>query len=264
MKIIYCLIVLSQIINNTYCQTIINGDFEINSAPTCEWNMTNPSYNNFMSNSWGFGNNTSSGIDIQRTSCGYSNSPSNTWFVSICWTPGSGTDALSLKIDTNLIAGNTYQIGYYDYSSDDFGYSLTALIIGLSIDSLTFGDSIYSSLPSVNSWTFQTFSFVAPNNGKYLTIQNHALPPSVAWNFVDGFHFISSTGINNSLTQLSINIYPTIFTNQINIDSQNNEISDITIYDNTARQILQRKFSNAVALNTEHFPKGVYFYIVSH
>src|SRR6185295_6732532 len=97
---------------------------------------------------------------------------------------GFGTDALSLKIDTNLITGNIYQIAYYDYGSNDFGQlATTPLVIGLSLDSLAFGDSIYNSLPTIGSWTLRTFSFVAPNNGKYLTIKDQSSTLSTAWNF---------------------------------------------------------------------------------
>lgn len=259
-----CLIIfVSLLITDAYCQTIINGDFETNTASTCQWNLVNPTYNNFMSNSWGFGNNGSSGLDIQKSSCGYANSPSNVWFVSIAWTPGWGTDALSLKIDSNLIAGNTYQIGYYDYGSNYNGPFVTPLIIGLSLDSLTFGDTIYSSLPSLASWTLKTFSFIAPNNGKYLTVKDDTTSgQNLAWNFVDDFHFLSSTGITNAFAPIPIIVSPTLFSNEININLQSDEFSEIIIYDITARKLIQQKFANSVTLNTEQLPKGIYLYEV--
>ncbi len=254
------------IINNSYSQTIINGDFEVNGAGTCQWNLSNPAYNNFMSYSWGFGNNVSSGLDIQSTSCGYAASPGNTWFISVASnnipTGDWGTDALSLKISTNLIAGNIYQIGYYDYGSSYNDTFVTPLIIGLSLDSLSFGDSIYSSTPTLDTWTYKTFLFTAPNNGSYLTIKNDTLVQFSAWNFIDDFQILSSSGMSNTFTQVPVSVFPTLFSNELKISLQSECPSEIIIYDITAKTLIQQDFINAVTLNTEQLANGIYLYEV--
>ena len=249
-------------ISKGYSQNIVNGDFEINNATDCHWNLTDSTYNILMSNSWSFGNNTESGIDIRKSVCGMLSSPSNIWFVSLSnnYTDSLQYDALSLELDTNLITGNTYQISYFEYArfgGHNFNISIE---IGLSTDSLSFGELIHSSLPNIHVWTHRTFNFIAPNNGKYVTVHNEPLDTVGAWNSVDAFQIISLT-VNNDISKNQIfSIYPNPFEKELNVALINNEVSEIILNDIASRKIMQRQYTNSDSFSTEQLAKGMYLY----
>jgi len=58
----------------------------------------------------------------------------------------------------------------------------------------------------------------------------------------------------------SIHVYPNPIINELNISINNNELSEIILYDIASRKILQQKFTHSVSLNTEHLAKGLYLY----
>jgi hypothetical protein len=72
-----------------------------------------------------------------------------------------------------------------------------------------------------------------------------------------------NTGLSDASTlQSGIIISPNPFTNELNIKSDCNELSEITLYDIASRKLLQQKFINSVSLNTEQLAKGLYIYEV--
>lgn len=71
-----------------------------------------------------------------------------------------------------------------------------------------------------------------------------------------------SIGINEQNKQEHFNLFPNPFTDKINFTINNNEHSEVIIYDITSRKILQQKFINSVSLNTEQLAKGLYLYEV--
>lgn len=61
---------------------------------------------------------------------------------------------------------------------------------------------------------------------------------------------------------LSTSIFPNPFNNKIEIKNENNKVSEVILFDITARKMLQQKFTNSVSLNTEQLAKGIYVYEV--
>ena len=171
---------------------------------------------------------------------------------------------LSIKLDLNLIAGNTYQIWFYDYSSSLFNNNQIPIEICLSVDSLNFGDSIYSSLPSFDQWINRTFQFMAPNNGKYLTVRNENTGTISAWNFVDNFTFTLMTEAENQQNSLAFALYLNPFENSLTISINDIETTQIILYDITLRKRLVQSFTNNAIIKTEELSNGVYFYEVSN
>ena len=71
------------------------------------------------------------------------------------------------------------------------------------------------------------------------------------------------TGIPNlQSSTFNFQFFPNPFTNNLNVEANNNELSEITLYDITSRKLLQQKFINSVSLNTEQLTKGIYIYEV--
>lgn len=73
----------------------------------------------------------------------------------------------------------------------------------------------------------------------------------------------STLSINSFLSaETDFNLYPNPFKSMLNINVNNNELSEIILYDITARKILQQEFTNSISLNTEQLVKGIYIYEV--
>jgi hypothetical protein len=70
------------------------------------------------------------------------------------------------------------------------------------------------------------------------------------------------SAIKNILADNYLNIYPNPLFDKLNVTLNNNEPSEIILYDIASRKLLQRKFINSVSLNTEQLAKGIYLYEV--
>jgi hypothetical protein len=57
-------------------------------------------------------------------------------------------------------------------------------------------------------------------------------------------------------------ITPNPFSDKLTINNNNNDLSEIILYDMVSRKLLQQKFTNAVTLNTSQLAKGIYLYEV--
>ena len=89
-----------------------------------------------------------------------------------------------MTLSAPLVKGKSYEITYMEQASTMFGNGRDSLVFGISTDSASAGDQIYASLPEQNGiWKKVKISFIAPNDGKYLTVSNQGL--GRAWNFID-------------------------------------------------------------------------------
>ena len=77
------------------------------------------------------------------------------------------------------------------------------------------------------------------------------LPPTVTLCSHDGI---------NELNENEINIYPNPISNELTVNTANNEPSAIIIYDMLSRKLIQQTFSNTLIINTEFLSKGIYLY----
>ncbi|HKR06947.1 MAG TPA: T9SS type A sorting domain-containing protein [Bacteroidia bacterium] len=63
----------------------------------------------------------------------------------------------------------------------------------------------------------------------------------------------ASVGLENLIS-------PNPFTNELNIKTNSQELSEIIFYDIASRKLLQQSFINSFSVSTENFSKGIYFY----
>ncbi len=174
--------VLSNKINS---QSFLNGSFEINTVVGDQINMTNPAFNAAMANTFAFGSYGDMDI-ITSSTWGGGGAQNGAWYVALT---GGGTDAFSMKLAAPLVSGTTYTISFYDRA--DGGFASTNIQIGQSTVNNAFGTLIYTAptAPVVNVWTLRQFSFVAPNNGQFITVSS--LGALGNWNQVDNFQFVN-------------------------------------------------------------------------
>ncbi|MBK6642479.1 MAG: T9SS type A sorting domain-containing protein [Bacteroidetes bacterium] len=69
-----------------------------------------------------------------------------------------------------------------------------------------------------------------------------------------------TSSVQTPYQQLPILISPNPFTDKSNVSVNNSELSEIILYDMTARKIMQMNFTNSITLNTEQLAKGLYIY----
>ncbi len=152
--------------NIGFGQTILNGDFENNTAGTDQINNTNVAFNAFMPNAFAFGSQGNMDIIKSATYCGLAEHGS--WYVA--FTRG-GTDAIALTTSVPLVQGNSYTISFWDRGCT--GWTAFPFQFGLSTVNNAQGTVIYTApvAPTDGVWTQRTFTFNAPNNGQYITIQ---------------------------------------------------------------------------------------------
>lgn len=238
-------------------QTILNGDFEDNEAMSCMYNMMNSSYNLNVNNSWGFGSGNE--LDLQKNDCGYAISPSNNWFVSLSKLEFQNDgDALSLKIDTNLTMGNTYEISYFEFASDTNDNVNIPIEIGLSDDSLSFGDLIYTSLPLFNIWTLKTFTFTAPNSGRFITIRIDTSGMDRGWNFIDNIHFPVEVGLNNeTIDKSEVLLLPNPTLGNFNVTLPSNS-QEVKIFTSTGHLVKNIDVKGLAKIDLNLDAKGIY------
>jgi len=66
--------------------------------------------------------------------------------------------------------------------------------------------------------------------------------------------------IKEHVDENDINLYPNPFSDELNFSVNNNETSEIIIYNLTSQKILQQKFNKQISLNTQQLPNGFYYY----
>jgi hypothetical protein len=72
-------------------------------------------------------------------------------------------------------------------------------------------------------------------------------------------------GINGAVAGVNtIQVFPNPFSDEINVSIGENEPCEVSIYDITARKVLQEKFTESATLNTSQLRKGIYFYEVGN
>ena len=265
------LLSLTILFSSSFCmsQTIINGNFEINTLSSCLINPSNTTYNNSISNSFAFGDYFFSGPDLLKSTCPYGSPANGTWFLGIGYgtQPGVGfrSDAISLEIDMNLVQGNSYTIRYFDKVSTDGGGAggLIPLQFGLSAESSSFGTLIHSSVPSY-SWTERSFTFVAPSNGNFITLKPLVTGTTGSWIHMDNIRIENTLGLADESLETIIVPFPNPFSNTLTFKLNNNDLSELRIFDITGREIIKKEFTNELTLDTFDFNPGLYFYTISY
>ena len=162
---------------------LINGSFELNSGQ-CIVNGSNNVITANVLATTAFG--CAGEIDLMNNFCGWGLAKSGSYFLCLANGNRHCGDACNLELTANLIAGNTYTISYFDrgYDTDKCCKPSVALEVGISADPTKQGMIVYTSpRPTLNVWSQRTFTFIAPNDGKYLSF--HAKDSAGRWTHID-------------------------------------------------------------------------------
>jgi hypothetical protein len=234
-----------------HSQSLLNGDFEMNSANECEFNLANSDYTNKMSHSWAFGSGEE--VDIQTFVCGYETPPTGSWFVSLSKDTEGNCDAISLELSEKLVPGHIYEISYW--SSALMGS--TGLQFGLSDTNDSFGMQIFASQPVLNLWQQHTHSFVAPNSGRFITVRTDAASLMGGWNLLDNLQ-ISAMLSNGGHDLATVAIYPNPSQGHFTIEAASS-ITDVKIYNAIGQLVKSVPVSGLSTASFDLTTDGVYF-----
>lgn len=128
------------------------------------------------------------------------------------------------------------------------------------------------------NWTMVWGSFIADSSYNYVILgnffdDNHTDTLRIATGFFDAAYYyldnvIVSTdsafavGIKEVIAFDSLNIYPNPFNDKLTFTNNNNQLSEIILYDIASRKVLQQTFTNLVTISTGQLVKGIYIYKV--
>ncbi|MEO5675846.1 MAG: carbohydrate binding domain-containing protein [Chitinophagales bacterium] len=193
-----------------HAQIFLNGSFETTTGSACDYNLSNTTFDSKMSDCFAYG--TGNEIDIMSSCLPYCpGAQSGTYYVAVANTTGSTPDGFTMKLSAPLVAGLSYTMSFWDHGDNSMTYQPTPVQIGVSATNNATGIIVYTGpTPSYGQWKQRTFTFIAPNNGLYISV----CATTMRWTEVDNFEItiilpvqlLSFTGkaINNDV-QLSWN-----------------------------------------------------------
>ena len=171
----------------------------------------------------------------------------------------------------NACAYTAYNIGVY-FSDTLMTDSITTLNLPLTPQI----NNIPGNAPDSLNWTLVSGNYTAVGGESYLTIgnfNNDLNTDTIKVNFnpshnntyiyVDDVLLTTCSTQNiKEQTEQLITLYPNPITDKLKVEVNNNEPTEIILYDLSLRKLLQQTFTNTTTLNTEQLAKGMYLYTV--
>ena len=149
---------------------IINGSFEINTAPGNWFNPINSDFNSVMSSVTAYG--VRQGIDIQTIGSGWGQAPIDGNFkISPASDQGGNVEEFSMTLSSPLVSGNRYDLSFYMEALNNNVFNGGHVEVGASTSATSFGTLVYTSPNSSPGWTQYSTNFLAPGNSTYLTVR---------------------------------------------------------------------------------------------
>ena len=228
-------------------------------------------------------------VNVPNNTFGFQQARSGVGYAGIyLWEQGPPIyrEYIEVPLTSSLIAGTCYHFQMYinlankcGITTSDVGvYFSNTLISGISNTSnLPFTPQINNSIgnsPDTLNWTLVSGNYTSLGGENYITIgnfkndlaldtnlYNHSGNIHFSYIYIDDVSLIQCVeeGITN-YNYPQINIFPNPITTQLTININNNEPTELTLYDITSRKILQQTFVAAATINTESLAEGIYLY----
>lgn len=247
-------------------QYLLNGDFELNTGVvgTDELDMNNAQFNAMVQNCYSFGTTSTVNIDMISSGVWDGLAQSGNWYVGI---ESGNVDRFSMELSESLVAGETYQLSFYDRARAENG--IAPVSVGVSSQNNDFGTLIYTaSDPEVGVWKLRVFTFIAPINGQFITVRAE---DTFQWVKVDNFCLSSEM----TCVETPELIMPNVFTP--NADGINDNFSPVTFKGIVKSELIVFNRWGQVIFETEDLQAGwdgtfnnapckdgVYFWVASY
>ena len=272
------------------CPTNINSGAPDQVAKATGWysSLGTPDYFNSCATQ-------STNVSIPNNQFGYQGAFTGNGYCGFhCYGGGSNyREIISSLLPSTLIIGQEYFVSFeisFGDKSPYFGIANNKL-------GIKFSTVAYTNLspPPINNFAHFYTSAIVSDTLNWIKIKGSFISDSLyqyinLGNFFDDTHtdtlLIGTSGNNyyfiddicvsidsnscyssshesvQELNQNNITIYPNPITDKLTVNIDNNEPTEITLYDLSSRKLLQQTFTNTTTINTEQLAKGMYFYEV--
>ena len=246
-------------------QTVLNGDFENNTASVDQINIVNSVYNSFMANSYAFGDYNGGGpnggdMDIIRSATYCDFAPSGLWYVALT---SGGTDAISLELSAPLTTGVSYMVTYFDRACPSISVG-PPLKFGVSLQNDDLGTVVQiADAPFQNGiWTSHSFTFVAPLAGSYLTVTCDSVNDGFPWTQVDAITITETSSLNEFSLQQHLHLFPSIVAETLFIQNSGlGKPEKMEIFTVEGKKVLESGFADYI--DVQSLSAGYYFIRIS-
>ncbi len=186
------------------------------------------------------------------------------------WLADVNYEYIQSQLITPLVAGTNYCFTFI-YRP---GVNVTGMGIWLHNLGKIYhtGQSIFNGQPptmvftstGVSGCQTATLNFTAAGGETWILLGPTSSDQEITLDSLSLREQCTSTGISPSLDNPStaIQVFSNPINNTLNVTSHTKQVLEITVYDITARKLLQQKFTRFVSLNTQPLTKGIYMYEV--
>ncbi|MEO7292744.1 MAG: T9SS type A sorting domain-containing protein [Ginsengibacter sp.] len=226
---------------------------------------------------------TFSGVGVPNNNWGFQRAHSGIGYAGeIMWYGGDYREYIEVPLSSALTTNSCYHYEMYVSLAEKSQFTTSDISIYFSSFSITGANNLFAFTPQINSmagfitdtlnWTLISGSYVATGGEQYLIIGNFKNNANSmtqlntfgflqeAYVYIDDVSLTLCTDLKEQNKNTELDIYPNPMKNQLNTSVNNNEPSEIILYDITSRIFLQQKFRNSVSLNTQQLAKGIYIY----
>ena len=232
---------------------------------------------------------TNLGFKVPNIGYGYQQTHSGSGFAGCSLFISNQSDYreyIQVKLDSTLIAGKQYCVSFYVSLANISRYAISNIGLYFS-NTHTYvpNDSTLNLIPQINNsniitdtanWTLISGQYIASGGEQYIIIGNftpeyltdslkvnNSTVENYAYYFFDDVSIIDCTTVGvDELNLSNFSLYPNPVEDKLNIKIDNNEPTEITLYDISSRKLLRQTFINTTTINTEQLAKGMYLYEV--
>jgi OmpA-OmpF porin, OOP family len=231
------------------------------------------------------------GVSVPYNNLGFQNAHSGVAYsgIYLSQTTGNIREYLEVPLISPLILDSCYHLEMYvnlgndcKYTTDAIGAYFSNTIIQNvgSYAPLQFVPQVFNTTGNAFdtlTWTLVSGDYTAAGGEKYLIIGNfkndistnltiiNNSAPSRVYCFIDDVTLDKITSCTTGINQIEDSFFkvsPNPFTDKLNLEINNNDVSEICLIDITCRKIFEKKFMNYISVDTEQLPKGIYIYEV--
>ena len=262
MKKAILILSFSMFMYSVYGQSFTNPSLESWSSPTvCETNTPPDGWTDYS--------NVGIGPDEGNLSLCPSTIPpvaANGNIYARCLAGNPNTGEGMFQFISNLVIGKTYTVSYQFCGSNRWGGSGDS-VWHLFLDDVDVNQSaVFSSADTV--WHTNYFTFIATATMHKIGVRAYTPTYNGGGSAaIDLFSIEQSkpTGIQNSILETDLSVYPNPFMNVVSVNNNSNlEYLTFSLVDIIGQTIFHQSFSNFASFNTEMLPQGIYFYEIKN
>ena len=261
---IFCATIFCSLINFN-AQSFLNGSFENTTSSGCDYNLPNGDFNGKMQKTIAYG--SPGEVDIQRLACSVATIPDGNVVISLnARANNSGVDAVSLELTTPLITGISYKLTFKALANTTFNPAIASIKIGCSTTSTNLSSpTIYTPVLVAGQWVSYSVDFVAPNNGKFITIIPEInTGPQSAWTTFDAFGITPTLSTVETENSASVKIFPNPARDFIKVSGLSTALINYSIVNSAGQKVMKGSISDNTQIDVQKLATGLYFLLLEN